>query len=99
MPYPQQIWEKTVRLASWGGMRPRPGQTPHDYARRLGKRFRDVQDDMPTLADAYVKSRFGHKEISEDETAAIKDAWPEVRANLVGGIGGRFFRRRREKND
>ena len=99
LPYPQQVWEKTVRLAGWGGVRPKPGQTPHDYARRLGKRFLDVRDDMPVLADAYVKSRYGHKELSEDEIAAIKDAWPEVRANLVGGITGRFFRRRREKDD
>jgi transglutaminase-like putative cysteine protease len=98
LPYPQQIWEKTVRLAGWGGVRPRPGQTPHDYARSLGKRFLDVRDDMPVLADAYVKSRYGHKELSEEEIAAIKDAWPEVRANLVGGITGRFFRRRREKD-
>ena len=99
LPYPQQVWEKTVRLAGWGGVRPKPGQTPHDYARRLGKRFLDVRDDMPVLADAYVKSRYGHKELSEDEIAAIKDAWPEVRANLVGGITGRFFRRRRDKDD
>jgi transglutaminase-like putative cysteine protease len=98
LPYPQQIWEKTVRLASWGGLRPQPGQTPHDYARRLAKRFRDVEADMPTLANAYAKSRFGHKELSSDEIAAIKDAWPEVRANLVGGITGRLFHRRREKN-
>jgi hypothetical protein len=94
MPYPQQVWEKTVRLAGWGGIRPQPGQTPHDYARRLGKRFLDVRDDLPVLADAYTKSRFGHKGLSEQETAAIKDAWPEVRAVLIGGITGRFFRRR-----
>jgi transglutaminase-like putative cysteine protease len=97
LPYPQQIWEKTVRLAGWGGVRPRPGQTPHDYARSLGKRFLDVRDDMPVLADAYVKSRYGHKELSEEEIAVIKDAWPEVRANLVGGITGRFFHRRRDQ--
>jgi transglutaminase-like putative cysteine protease len=96
LPYPQQIWEKTVRLAGWGGIRPQPGQTPHDYARGLGKRFRDVQDDMPVLADAYVKSRFGRKDLSDEEIAAVKDTWPEVRANLVGGIGGRFFRRRKK---
>lgn len=96
LPYPQQLWAKTVRLAGWGGMRPQPGQTPHDFAQRLGKRHLDVRDDMPTLADAYVKSRYGHKDLSEAEVVALKDAWPEVRANLVGGITGRFFRRRRK---
>lgn len=95
LPYPQQVWEKTVRLAGWGGIRPGPGETAHDYARRLGKRYRDVQADMPVLADAYTKSRFGHRQLSEDEIDAVKDAWPEIRANLIGGISGRFFRRRK----
>ncbi|MEO8457393.1 MAG: transglutaminase domain-containing protein, partial [Chloroflexota bacterium] len=94
LPYPQQVWEKTVRLASWGGAPPSPGQTPHDYAQRLGKRFRDVQRDMPTIADAYTKSRFGHKEISEDEKKALKEAWPYVRTALVGGVAGRWRRRK-----
>lgn len=96
LPYPQQLWAKTVRLAGWGGMRPAPGQTPHDFAQRLGKRYLDVRDDMPVLADAYVKSRYGHKELTEDEIDALNDAWPEVRANLVGGITGRLFSRRRK---
>jgi transglutaminase-like putative cysteine protease len=94
LPYPQQVWEKTVRLASWGGNAPAPGQTPHDYARRLSKRFRDVERDFPGLADAYAKSRFGHKEISEGEAKALKEAWPYVRTALVGGIVGRWRRRK-----
>ena len=65
LPYPQQLWEKTVRLASWGGESPAPGQTPHDYARRLSKRFRGI-DGWTSLADAYTRSRFGRKEIDED---------------------------------
>lgn len=96
LPYPQQLWAKTVRLAGWGGMRPEPGQTPHDFAQRLGKRHLDVRDDMPALADAYVKSRYGHKEITQEEKEALQDAWQEVRQNLLGGITGRFFRRRRK---
>lgn len=94
LPYPQQVWEKTVRLASWGGAPPAPGQTPHDYARRLGKRFRDVQRDLPALADAYTKSRFGHKELGETESQALKEAWPYVRSALIGGVLGRWRRRR-----
>ncbi len=97
LPYPQQLWAKTVRLAGWGGLRPEPGQTPHDFARRLGKRYLDVRDEVPVLADAYVKSRYGHKNITEAEAEELTSLWPEVRANLVGGLAGRFLRRRREK--
>jgi hypothetical protein len=100
LPYPQQVWEKTVRLASWGGTPPMPGQTPHDYANGLGKRFYHVRRDFPTLADAYTKSRFGHKEIDEAQAKALRDAWPDVRGALVGSIVRRLWpRRSREPRD
>jgi transglutaminase-like putative cysteine protease len=99
LPYPQQVWEKTVRLASWGGAPPLPGQTPHDYARGLGKRFLGVRD-FPVLADAYTKSRFGHKEIDEDQAALLKEAWPDVRGALLGSIVRRIWpRHRRDPRD
>jgi transglutaminase-like putative cysteine protease len=100
LPYPQQVWEKTVRLASWGGSPPMPGQTPHDYANGLGKRFHAVRRDFPTLADAYTKSRFGHHEIDEAQAQALKEAWPDVRGALVGSIVRRVWpRRSREPRD
>jgi hypothetical protein len=95
LPYAQQVWAKTVRLAGWGGMRPEPGQTPHDFARRLGKRHLDIRDEIPTLADAYAKSRYGRRDLTEEEKQDLEGIWEEVRANLIGGISGRFFRRRR----
>jgi transglutaminase-like putative cysteine protease len=99
LPYPQQVWEKTVRLASWGGSPPLPGETPHDYARGLGKRFRGVRD-FPALADAYTKSRFGHKEIDENQAALLKEAWPDVRGALLGSIVRRIWpRHRRDPRD
>ncbi len=99
LPYPQQVWEKTVRLASWGGAPPLPGQTPHDYAKGLGKRFRGVRD-FHVLADAYTKSRFGHKEIDDDQAALLKEAWPDVRGALLGSIVRRIWpRHRRDPRD
>jgi transglutaminase-like putative cysteine protease len=99
LPYPQQVWEKTVRLASWGGAPPLPGQTPHDYAKGLGKRFRGVRD-FPALADAYTRSRFGHKEIDKGQAALLKEAWPDVRGALLGSIVRRIWpRHRRDSRD
>jgi hypothetical protein len=96
LPFPQQLWEKTVRLASWGGMPPEDGQTPHDYARQLGKRYRAVEE-FPTLADAYTRSRFGHKVVGAQEEDYLRDVWHDMRAALIGGIFARPFRRWRKR--
>ena len=97
LPYPQQVWEKTVRLASWGGFEPRPGQTPHDYVTALGKRHRTVRD-LDVLAGSYTASRFGKKETGEAENERLHEMWPHLRGALLGGIAGRVFRRRRNVN-
>ena len=95
LPYSQQVWEKTLRLASWGGHPPQPGQTPHDYAKSLGERFYAVRRDFPTLADAYTRSRFGHHdELDAAQARALKEAWPDVRGALLGSIVRRLRPRR-----
>jgi transglutaminase-like putative cysteine protease len=98
LPYPQQLWEKTIRLGSWAGVKPLPGQTPHDYARKLSKRFRDVED-WPVLADEYTRSRFGRKNLTEDSEQRLKDLWPDARGALIGGLFGRFFHRKRPSDE
>jgi hypothetical protein len=95
LPYEQQLWEKTVRMASWAGMPPGPGQTPHEYAKRLGKRFRDVWE-WDEMADAYTRSMFGHKEPGDEEKKRLQAIWPDARGALTGGIMGRPFRRKRK---
>ena len=97
IPYPQQVWEKTVRLASWGGMSPQPGQTPHDFAASLARRFRGV-DGWSGLADAYTRSRFGRKETGAEEAEELREMWPDARGAMVWGILGRVLRRRRESS-
>jgi transglutaminase-like putative cysteine protease len=95
LPYEQQLWEKTVRMASWAGMPPGPGQTPHESAKRLGKRFRDVWE-WDEMADAYTRSMFGHKEPGDEEKKRLQAIWPDARGALTGGIMGRPFRRKRK---
>jgi hypothetical protein len=97
LPYPQQVWEKTVRLATWGGLGPQPGQTPHDYAAALGRRHRTVRG-LDVLAGTYAASRFGKKEADEADNERLREMWPHLRGALIGGIAGRVFRRRRNVN-
>jgi hypothetical protein len=94
LPLEQQLWEKTVRMASWGGLPPRPGETPHDYAKTLGKRYRDFWE-WDELADAYTRSRFGHREAEADTRKRLSDIWPDARGALVGGVLARPFKRKK----
>jgi transglutaminase-like putative cysteine protease len=93
LPYSQQLWEKTVRLATWAGQGPRNGETPAEFAQSLKRRVRAARD-VSVLARAYNRSRFGKQE-PDEEKAALAEAWPEVRGALFGAIWRRFTRRGR----
>ena len=92
LPYPQQLWEKTVRLASWAGHPPRPGQTPADCARALARRHRGVRD-IDYLARAYNRSRFGRKDSDAEESARLARIWAQLRGPLVWEVIRRPWRR------
>ncbi len=94
LPYPQQLWEKTVRLAAWAGCPPEAGQTPWEYAGRLERAFRGVPG-IQLLAEVYNRSRFGRYEPSPAERSELARLWPHLRGALLGGILRRPWRRRR----
>ena len=93
LPYPQQVWEKTVRLSSWAGRPPQPGQTPSEFTAHLKHTTREVSD-ISALADAYNRSRFGNREPSGEENERLRQLWPHLRASLLKNIIGRAWRRR-----
>ncbi|MEE8347682.1 MAG: transglutaminase domain-containing protein, partial [Dehalococcoidia bacterium] len=78
LPYPQQLWEKTVRLASWAGRPPQTGQTPSGFARDLARGFRGVRD-IDLLAGAYNRSRFGRKDSNAEEGERLARVWIHLR--------------------
>lgn len=94
LPYPQQVWEKTVRLASWAGLGPRPGQTPADFARSLARTLRSLPD-LDLLAAAYSRSRFGRREPSDDERRRLALLWARLRGPLAWEVIRRWLLRRR----
>lgn len=94
LPYAQQHWEKLVRLASWAGCPPQPGQTPTEFANSLQRRFRGLTG-VPIIAAAYNRSRFARQEPGAEEKERIREVWPGLRAGLIGEVAGRLLRRRR----
>ncbi|MDO8612003.1 MAG: transglutaminase domain-containing protein [Dehalococcoidia bacterium] len=94
LPYQQQLWEKTVRLASWAGCPPRPGQTPASFAGALARRFRSLRD-VDLLAQAYGRSRFGRRDALEsEERQRLARAWAKLRGTLAWQAVRRLWRRR-----
>ena len=93
LPYPQQLWEKMVRLASWAGQPPQPGQTPAEFAHRLERPFRGVRG-ISALAAAYNRSRFGRREPDGEERELLRRHWPHLRGALLAAIFRRLWRRR-----
>jgi len=93
LPYAEAHWEKLVRLSTWAGHGPQPGQTPVEFARALQKVHRGLRG-VSVLATAYCRSRFAHREATAEERDRISDLWPHMRGALLGSIAGRFFRRR-----
>ena len=92
LPYPQQMWEKTVRLASWAGQPPQPGQTPTGFANALARRFRGVRD-IDLLAAAYNRSRFGRKDSDAVERERLARVWAHLRGPLAWEVVRRLWRR------
>jgi hypothetical protein len=82
LPRPAQLWEKTQRLAKWGNAGSKPTETPREFATRL-------RDDVPGsdgaryLAAAYERSRFGQKNLSEDESERLEAEYASVRNRLL----------------
>jgi transglutaminase-like putative cysteine protease len=85
LPYPQQLWEKTVRVASWAGHPPRSGQTPNEFASSLADRL-GGKSDLDLLAQAYNRSRFGRSDTSVGESHRLADAWARLRRRLAWEI-------------
>jgi transglutaminase-like putative cysteine protease len=92
LSYPQAMWEKTVRLRSWAGQPPEPGQTPATFGRGVARRFWEIED-VGLLADVYNRSRFGAGAESEEERQRLAGLWRRLRRPLAWDVVRRLWRR------
>ena len=79
---PAQLWEKTLRLSTLGKIGPHENETPREFASRLRN---DVPgaDAAGYLAATYERTRFGQKDLSEDESERLESAWSSLRTSLL----------------
>jgi hypothetical protein len=83
--YPTQLWEKSVRLATWARLGPRESQTPSEYSKQLSRALPDAAGIQP-IADSYLRSRFGQKTMDAEEHSRLRSAWAPLRNTLLRRI-------------
>lgn len=81
LAYPEEVWEKTVRLASWLKLPPGPHETPSEYSRSLSRNLPDAEG-IDVVATAYARSRYGRKQLNEAEQQRLRTAWLTLRNYL-----------------
>ncbi len=78
---PAKTWEKTLRLARWTRLRPRPQQTPSEFARDLSLRT-SLDAEPRVVAEQYARTRYGHKPLSAEERSRLDRSWLRLRNQL-----------------
>jgi len=84
-PFAVQVWEKTLRLARWSRVRPTPQETPRDIVARLRKELPDVKD-LDYMGDAYVRARYGRKELTDEEHDRLAGIFKQARNTLLARL-------------
>lgn len=82
LDYPSRTWEKTLRLARWLRVQPGPQQTPREFAATLSARTH-LGDEPRTVADGYLRTRYGRQHPTNTDHAALDRAWIRVRNRLL----------------
>jgi transglutaminase-like putative cysteine protease len=82
LPRQAQLWEKTARLATLAGLRPASNETPREFSLRLGEAVPGT-GGARYLAAAYERTKFGGKQLSEDEAERVESTWRSVRSALL----------------
>ncbi|HTE87158.1 MAG TPA: transglutaminase domain-containing protein [Dehalococcoidia bacterium] len=82
LDYPAQLWEKSIRLATWARLAPRPCQTPAEYGSQLRRALPDAAGIQP-IAESYLRSRFGRKSADSEERTRLKTQWISLRNALL----------------
>ena len=77
-------------LGTLNSVGPADYQTPYQYEERLREELPGQGGNLAVIIDAYVRSLYGHKDLSEAEEQRLTQAWLGVRLPLLFHI----FRRR-----
>ncbi len=78
---PAKTWEKTLRLARWARLRPKPDQTPNEFAGELTRRT-SLDAEPRGVAETYARFRYGRQALTSDEQTRLSGNWIRLRNRL-----------------
>ena len=94
----EKAYTKMSRLGAWAGIKRGANQTPVEYATALSNAFPTIAPGTQQIAWAFAGSRYGNRDISEEETKELDQVWKGMRRSLFAKVLSRLLpvqRRRR----
>ncbi len=81
--YPSLVYMKMGRLASLGGLGPRPSYTPTEYGEALATEMDVTEGHVEHIAEAYVQSRYNNQPSSREDEESLAEAWRSLRRPML----------------
>ncbi|MBF8267510.1 MAG: TGc protein [Dehalococcoidia bacterium] len=81
--YPEAAYERMRSLASFLGIPSPLSQTPFEFAYHLSQAVPQARDDIDLVCNAFVRQRYGGKELTAVEGVRISRAWSRVKRELL----------------
>jgi len=82
-------WRRALFLARLAGMGRQPGETPFEYARRLGTEAPELRSPAMLFAEAFAAAAYAPRAVAERSRDRVLEAYAEVRPLLLHRIRDR----------
>lgn len=80
---PETAFRRLAFLARLNALAPASYQTPFQFLERLYEEMPDHRDQLSIIIASYVRRLYGRKEITEEESDSLVQAWMEIRMPLL----------------
>ena len=88
---PQRAFQRLASLARLASLGPSEHQTPYQFGTELTRSVPATDGAVSVVVEAYVRHRYGNKQLSSDDQLRLSSAWVDLRYPLLW----RVFSRRR----
>ena len=77
------VWRRVLVLARMAGAELRPGETPSELEKRLGRAFPEAAPQLHSLADAFVIAAYAPPEMAQATKPSVMEAWASLRPMML----------------